>query len=154
MTAHILINSGALWTSTNHVALTLSATDPNGVVAMQFSNNGISYTAEEPYAATKAWTLPIGDGTKTVYVRFKDGALPNGFLHSPVSATIALDTRTVKGDINDDGYVNMTDLILALQIMARNVSGATISNHATITGAGKIGLPEAIFILQKIGGMR
>jgi hypothetical protein len=154
MTARMLINSGAVWTSTNHVVLTLSATDPYGVVGMQFSNNGITYTAEESYDTAKAWTLTIGDGTKTVYVRFRGGSLPSGFLHSPVSATIALDTTTVKGDINDDGTVNMTDLILALQIMSRNLPATTISNHATITGAGIIGLPEVIFILQKLAATR
>ena len=46
--------------------------DPVGIATMQFSNDNVFYSAEEPYATTKAWQLDAGDGFKTVYVRFKD----------------------------------------------------------------------------------
>ena len=39
---------------------------------MQFSNDGATWSSPEPYATTKSWTLEPGDGTKTVYVKFKD----------------------------------------------------------------------------------
>jgi hypothetical protein len=61
----------------------------------------------------------------------------------------------MRGDISDDGRIDLNDLILALQVMTRNVPPATtINNHSTITGAGKIGLQEVIYIMQKISGMR
>jgi hypothetical protein len=160
MKARILINSGALWTTSTNAVLTLSATDPSGVIAMQFSNNGITYTAEEAYATSKVWTLMSGDGTKTVYARFRDGSLSGGFLHSPVSATIALDTSAMRGDINNDGRVDLMDLILALQVASRGLHGmpapatTTINNHSAVDGTGKIGLQDAIYILQKVGRMR
>jgi hypothetical protein len=154
MTARILINSGMPYTTTANVVLTLSAVDPAGVVAMQFSNTGMNYTVEEPYNQSKAWALISPDGTKTVYVRFRDGAANGGSLHSPVHATITLDTSAIWGDINKDGRINLADLILALQVASRTTPASTINNHAAVNGDGKIGLREAIYILQKVAGMR
>jgi FtsP/CotA-like multicopper oxidase with cupredoxin domain len=92
MISKIQINRGAARTNKTDVTLTLSATDPLGVATMKFSNDGVNYSAEEPYAVSKAWTLTPGDGAKTVYVRFRDKALPNGVLYPPVTATIVYDT--------------------------------------------------------------
>ena len=86
----ITINAGATHTTSASVTLTLSATDNSGTVSqMQFSNDNTTYAAPEAYAATKAWTLTAGDGTKTVYVKFKDAA---GNWSAPVNDTIQLDT--------------------------------------------------------------
>ena len=87
----ITINAGAAATNTPGVTLTLSATDNSGTVSqMQFSNDGTTYSAPEPYATTKSWTLASGDGMKTVYAKFKD---PAGNWSSPAASdTITLDT--------------------------------------------------------------
>ena len=92
MTASIAINNGTARTNNSAVNLGLVAFDPTGVATMQFSNDGLSYTAEEAYATSKAWALTSGDGIKTVYVRFRDNALPTGVLYPPVIASIVLDT--------------------------------------------------------------
>lgn len=92
LVASISINNGASATQHTAVTLALSASDPAGISTMQFSNDGISYTVEEPYATSKAWTVSAGDGDKTVYVRFRDSSLPSGVLYDPVSARITLDT--------------------------------------------------------------
>jgi FtsP/CotA-like multicopper oxidase with cupredoxin domain/ketosteroid isomerase-like protein len=92
LVASIAIDNGAAATNSTAVNLTLSAVDPAGIATMQFSNDGVTYSAEEPYATAKAWTLPSGDGAKTVYVRFRDMTLPSGYLYPPVAATIRLDT--------------------------------------------------------------
>ncbi len=92
LVASVLINGGAAYTNSTAVTLTLAATDAaDGVTSMRFSNDGVTYTADEPYATSKAWTLTSGDGIKTVYVRFTDGA---GLLYDPVVALITLDTVT------------------------------------------------------------
>ena len=75
------------------VTLTLEATDNQGVTSMRFSNDGVTYTADEPYATTKAWTLASGDGVKTVYVRFTDGA---GLLYDPVIDQIVLRGKALR----------------------------------------------------------
>ena len=76
----IVINSNATLTITNVVILTLNASDNSGVVSyMQFSNDGVNYSALEPYAMSKVWTLSgLTVGTRTVSVRFAD-ALTNLF---------------------------------------------------------------------------
>ncbi len=86
-----LINNGARATDSTSVNLTLNATDANGVAEMQFSNDNVVWSDSEPYAPTKSWTLSAGDGTKTVYVRFKDVA---GNWSIAYSSTIILDTVT------------------------------------------------------------
>ncbi|MBI4714850.1 MAG: hypothetical protein HY760_02745 [Nitrospirae bacterium] len=39
---------------------------------MRFSNDNATWSAWEAYGASKAWTLTSGDGTKTVYVQYRD----------------------------------------------------------------------------------
>ncbi len=86
----IVINGGAAATSSRFTTLTLSATaGSSSVTQMRFSNTGSSYSAAEAYATTKAWTLSMGAGTKTVYAQFKDAA---GNWSSAYTDTIVLDT--------------------------------------------------------------
>ncbi|WP_144036478.1 MBG domain-containing protein [Sphingobacterium psychroaquaticum] len=68
----LAINGGASFTGSRDVRLTLTVTEPSGM--MQFSNDGTTWSSWESFAASKALTLPAGDGMKTVYARFKDEA--------------------------------------------------------------------------------
>jgi glucose/arabinose dehydrogenase len=89
-TGSLVINGGASATNSRTVTLTLAASDPlSGVSQMRFSNNGNSYSTPEAYATGKTWTLSIGQGTKTVYAQFKDGA---GNWSAAFTDTIVLDT--------------------------------------------------------------
>ncbi len=59
------------------------------------------------------------------------------------------------GDINSDHFVDLKDAILALQLLNRHdLTGQTIRSAADVDGDGKIGLAEALFILQKTAGLR
>ncbi|MBI5100540.1 MAG: chitobiase/beta-hexosaminidase C-terminal domain-containing protein [Nitrospirae bacterium] len=71
-TGTITINSGAAATASTSATLTLTCSDSNGCSHMKFSDDNVSWSVEESYAASKARTLPSGDGAKTVYVKFKD----------------------------------------------------------------------------------
>ena len=74
-TGTITINSGAASTNSVNVTLTLTCDDANGCSQMKFSNdvdNDPNYSTPEAYSATKAWALSSGEGTKTVYAKFKD----------------------------------------------------------------------------------
>ncbi len=87
----VIINNGAAYTNSTSVALTLSATDPSpasGVAQMCVSNIA-SCSSWQPYATSMAWTLPTGDGTKTVYAWFKDNA--GNVTSASVSDSITLD---------------------------------------------------------------
>ena len=91
-TGSITINSGTTYINTNSVTLTLTCTDAgSGCAQMQFSNDNSTWSTAEAYATSKAWTLSSGDGTKTVYVKFKDTA---GNWSSAYNSTIALDTTS------------------------------------------------------------
>lgn len=73
-TGTITINSGAVITDNPAVTLTLSCSDNVVCSQMQSSNDNITYSTPEPYGTTKSWTLSAGEGTKTVYAKFKDEA--------------------------------------------------------------------------------
>ncbi len=90
-TGSVTINGGATATNNTTVTLTLSATDDRGTVAqMQYSNDGATFAAAQPYTTSAQWTLTTGGGQKTVYVKFKDAA--GNWSTPPSTATITLDT--------------------------------------------------------------
>ncbi|MBI5116952.1 hypothetical protein HZA56_10815 [Candidatus Poribacteria bacterium] len=89
----VSINAGAAYAHATVVTLTLSATDSGSGMGsgaqMRFSNDNVTWSTPESYAATKSWTLTSGDGAKTVYVRYKDVA--GNWTSSTVSDSITLD---------------------------------------------------------------
>lgn len=90
-TGSVSISNGSAYTKSTSVTLTLSASDSSGVYQMCISN-ATTCSSWETYAATKSWILSSGDGTKTVYVWFKDNA--GNANASSFSSTIMLDTTT------------------------------------------------------------
>jgi len=117
-TGTIKINNDAAYTNSTSVTLTLSAADSGSGMGsgaqMQFSNDNSTWSTAETYATTKTWTLASGDGTKTVYVKYKDaiGNWSGTFLD-----TITLDKTTPTGTIkinNDAAYTNSTSVTLTL----------------------------------------
>ncbi len=92
-TGTVAVNGGAATATSRTVALSVSAADPgtptSGVTSMRFSNDGTTWSAFQPVAATAAWTLSTGDGTKTVYAQFRDGS---GNLSTAATDTIVLDS--------------------------------------------------------------
>jgi hypothetical protein len=58
------------------------------------------------------------------------------------------------GDLNNDVAVNLTDAILAGQIMAGINPPVAVYKQADVNGDDKIGMEEMVFILQKIAGIR
>lgn len=89
-TGTISISNGATYAVSQSVTLNLSASDASGVSQMSFSNDNINWSTAEAYATTKSWTLSSGDGTKTVYVKYRDTA--GNWNLTPFSDTIILDT--------------------------------------------------------------
>jgi len=92
-TGSVSINAGQAFTSVTAVNLTLSASDTGSGMGtgaqMRFSADNITWSAAEPYAASKPWTLTSGDGVKTVYVRYRDAA--GNWMAAGVSDSITLD---------------------------------------------------------------
>lgn len=60
--------------------------------------------------------------------------------------------QTVSGDVNGDGAVNVTDIILALQITT-GIRPSSIAPTGDANSDGKIGMIESIIALQKTSGL-
>jgi hypothetical protein len=58
------------------------------------------------------------------------------------------------GDVNLSETVDIADAILAAQVLAGMSPAGTVYRAADVNGDGMIGLPEAIYILQKAAGLR
>lgn len=162
----VVINGGALTTTSINVSLSLSATDaPSGVAMMSFSNDGSAWSAWQSYATQASWTLLSGDGTKTVYTRFRDAA---GNVSLPISDTIELDTATEAEyglTINNGAvYTNQTAVTLTIgaqsgtaQMQVSNdggFAGATWEPYAshktwTIIQYGSYVIPRLVYIRFK-----
>jgi hypothetical protein len=117
-TGSILINSGSDYTNSQTVNLTLTAADTGGSGVAQMiiaeSDSSFGSVSWETYSAAKFFNISSGDGAKTIYVQFKDGAGNE----SPVyNESITLDTIRPTGDIsinNDDAYTNTAAVTLTL----------------------------------------
>jgi hypothetical protein len=102
ITGSIVINGDDPYTKTRNVTLTLSSSD--GVKYMQFSNDGTTWGNWVKYATKKTYTLPVGDGSKRVYVQFKDA---QGFQSPVYSDAITLDmTKPVDGTLVMTSKIN------------------------------------------------
>jgi len=91
-TGSITINSGDASTNSTSVTLSLSCSDSTGCSQMCIKNTNSSCLLLdwESYSSSKLWTLPAGDGTKTVYARFKNNVGNENTL--PFADSIILDT--------------------------------------------------------------
>ncbi len=87
-TGSIAICSAATTTGTTRVCLELTCPD-NSCMRMALSNDNVTYAPPEYFARSRIWTVPTGDGSKTIYVKFRDNAAN----WSPVyNATVLLDS--------------------------------------------------------------
>ncbi len=71
------INGDANYTHTLATTLQIAVTDFSNELQMRFSHDTsdpANWTSWETLTTTKAWTLPTGDGTKSVYMEVKDKA--------------------------------------------------------------------------------
>ena len=129
----ILINDGDAVTNQQTVDLSLSA---SGAVSMMISESstfeGASY---ESYAISKSFTLSSGDGTKTIYVKYKD-MLGNETTET-ISDSIVLDTAApTSGSVSiNSGATHTNNTSVTLTLSATGASEMMISEDADFTGA-------------------
>ena len=82
------INNDSSYTNSTSVTINSSF---SSVASMRFSNNNSTWTAWAPYSTTASFTLTSGDGPKTVYAQYADGADGSGNVTNTTDAII-LDT--------------------------------------------------------------
>ena len=92
--SYFRINNGSTYTTSTSVTLNSSV---SGAYQVRFLNSGSTWGDWQTYSTSKSWTLPSGDGTKTVYAQYRD-TLYN--TTSSVSDTIILDTDTPSPSIS------------------------------------------------------
>jgi len=103
----IQINNNAITTTSLIVTLNLIATDDNGISAMRFSNDGVSWSVWENYSTLKTnWNLSSFGGNatfanKTAFVQYRDNA---GRISIPVSDNIEYGP-----DADGDGIIDSRD---------------------------------------------
>lgn len=65
-------------------------------------------------------------------------------------------SSSLKGDINGDGLIGMSDAILGLQVMSSmnppGVRGDYVTSRVDVNNDNQFGLPDFIYVLQKIAG--
>ncbi|MEI8129950.1 MAG: DUF2341 domain-containing protein [bacterium] len=128
------INGGATTTASPAVTLSLTcAGTPGPCTMMQFSDDGVTYSSFESFSTTKLYTLSAGDGTKTVYVKFKDGS---SNLSTPISSSILLDSTPPTGSISINSGAQSTrvtsvTLTLSCSDVATSCAQMQFSNDDT-----------------------
>jgi hypothetical protein len=124
-TGSIAIKGGDPYTGIKTVNLALTAADTNGVAQMCIRNSTLlpCTLLWERFSPNKSWTLPSGEGTKTVYAQFMDGA---GNVSPTYSDSIVLDTSAPTGSVTINGgatYSNSRAVNLA--VTASDPNGVT-----------------------------
>jgi hypothetical protein len=91
----VVIDTGTAFTNQSSVNLTLTCNDAlSGCIEMRFSNDGAAWDSAIPFNGSSGWTLNAGEGTRTVYVEFKDNA---GNWSSAITDTIVLAPYKIAG---------------------------------------------------------
>lgn len=142
----ISINGGAVYTKSASVTLSLLAADNSGsVTSMQFSNDNVTWSGWELYAQTKSWTLASGDGTKTVYVQFKDGAdnvSPNYSATvtvdstAPVDGTLTVAVQNSSVSLSWPGFTDSTSGIKAYKLVYGTAGAPAHCNEGMVIYTG------------------
>jgi len=138
-------------TSDSDGSYTVSWASSSGVTSYQLerSNNGGSSWSQVYSDSGTFYGESVGNGSYRYRVKATNIAGSSGW-RTGISDCIEL--IVIKGDINGDGNVSLSDAILALQIVIGLNSDSTHLD-ADVNGDGKIGLEEVIYILQKISGL-
>lgn len=89
-TGSMVINNGADLTSSPNIILFLSIVeDSNSASTVLIRNQGGTWSTPKPFSSQLGWTLPAGDGEKTVEVQFQDAS---GNVSPTYADSIELDT--------------------------------------------------------------
>lgn len=127
----VLINGGSASVNSANVTIGMSAQDSSPVASMCFSGNAQSWTDWEPFAPTRSFELPVGDGNKSVFAKVRDAA--------GNESNIAADAIIV--DVTSPSLINFTIDNGAAYTLTRAVT-LTISASDNMSGLDKIWISE------------
>ncbi len=148
----ITINGDAAYTNTVSVTLNLAATDAVGVTGYRVADgtdasgaSTVAVSSTTSFSADIPWTLPSGDGTKTVAVQYRDvaGNWSQNYTDSIILDTTPPNSPPVLASIGDKTVneqtlltftATATDPDIPAQTLSFSLSGAPAG--ASITSAG------------------
>ena len=108
-----------------------------------------SLSSAQAHTMTVRYT-PTSAGTQTQTVTFTGG----GRATREVTGT----AHAMKGDIDGDGDLDLSDVLLALRVLAglapSGVRNDYMNSGADANGDGEIGIEEVLYILQSVGQFR
>ncbi len=129
-TGTVTINAGAAGTNTTAVTVAAPGADNaggSGMSLIRISNSGataggvLTTGSTFVYTTPIVWALTAGEGTKTVFVQWRDAA---GNWSAPVSDTIELDNTGPTGSVEiNDGDVQTDSILVNLGLSATDASG-------------------------------
>ncbi|MBN2477317.1 MAG: PKD domain-containing protein, partial [Pirellulales bacterium] len=141
------INNGASSTTSTAVTLSMNVTDSGSGMGsaarfpfhegalMQFSSDGVTWSQVEAYSASYVWTLSGGEGTKTVYARFRD---VDANWSDPVSTSIQYspgEPENQAPDASDDSATTGQDTAVTSNVLANDSDADGTINPATVVVA-------------------
>ncbi len=111
----------------------------------------VGWDDNPPEGGEGCWILRNSFGSdwgENGYMRIRYGA-------AHVNCSVAYIVYVIEtGDINGDNQINLTDVMLALQIVSGAEASQTVYLSADVNVDEKIGLEEAIYIMQVLAGLR
>ncbi len=137
----VSINGGAAFATTRNVTLTLDTSPPESGLQKAVANDAVdctsaTFSALGAVPATVAQTLSGGDGTKTVFVCFKD---PAGNV-SVAQDSVVVDTADPVGTVaildpegNADGFANTANVTVALTLPGEDTGTAQMAVREAAT---------------------
>jgi hypothetical protein len=130
-----VINSNAASTNSTTSTLSWSATDTgSGVASEAVSNDAVAYTNVSGGSAV--WLLSMGDGTKTVSLRVRDGAGNQTIVTDTILLDAAPPVLSVVSVNGGAAWTNATSATVSLTVNDGAGAGlAQVCFNGTITGA-------------------
>lgn len=114
-TGSLTINNGAAYTTAQEVDVLITPdASANEIVTMQFSTDNNMWSPPENYNPSKRYTLPLGDGDKTVYVRLSDRFGNIGILEGHIF--LDMNVPTIASVVGPHGRTYKKDEVLAFTV--------------------------------------
>ena len=154
VTSHTFTNVVA----THTISATFALNTPHTITVTAGAHGTISpTTVEVDYASDATFTITPNANYNIVDVLVdgrSQGSIPSySFTNVTADHTISA-TFILKGDLNNDEVVNISDAIIAMQVLSKKLPTSHIYKEADVNGDGIIGIPELIYIIQKEAGLR
>jgi hypothetical protein len=152
-------NGGESFNKRQNYNITWSSTGVTGAVAIDLYKGGEApgfFVIEIAAAAPNTGSYPfnpsasLADGTDYMIRISADSDSVWDFSDS----FFAIETPLIMGDINRDGYVDLTDAVISAQIAEGMTPIQAVYKDADINGDNRIGTEETIFSLESVAGLR